>query len=89
MNMVLHGLIRNTANVSLDDILIASKTTEEHCSKLDLVFSRLREAGLKIRLERTVQSKADAVNKFPTSTSADKTRSFLGLTGYYRQYIRG
>ena len=71
--------------------LIASKTAEEHFSKLDLVFSRLREAGLKIRLEkcsflqdkviylghqinqhglRTVQSKVDAVNTFPTPTSA-------------------
>ena len=90
--------------------LIASKTAEEHFSKLDLVFSRLREAGLKIRLEkclflqdkvvylghqidqhglRTVQSKIDTVKAFPTPTSADKVRSFLGLTGYYRQYIRG
>ena len=46
MNMVLHGLIGNTANVFLDDILITSKTAEEHFTKLDLVFSRLREVGL-------------------------------------------
>ena len=38
---------------------------------------------------RTVQSKIDTVKAFPTPTSADKVRSFLGLTGYYRQYIRG
>ena len=36
-----------------------------------------------------MQSKVDAVNTFPTTTSADKVRGFLGLAGYYRQYIRG
>ncbi len=106
--MVLHGFLGNTANIFLDDILVASKTAEEHFHKLDLIFSRLREAGLKIRFEkcsflkeviyldhqidqhglRTVQSKVDAVNTFPIPTSVDKVRRLLGLTGYYRQYIR-
>ena len=110
MNIVLRVLLGNTANVFLDDILVVSKTAEEHFIKLDFIFSRLREAGLKVRLEKfsflqdkviylghqidqyglqKVQSKVDAVNTFPTPTSADKVRSFLGLTGYYRQYIRG
>ncbi len=51
INTVLQGLIGNTASVFLDDILIASKT-EEHFRKLDLVFSRLRGAGLKVKLEK-------------------------------------
>ena len=109
MNQVLTGLLGNTANVFLDDILIASKTAEEHFVKLDPVLSRLRSAGLKVRIEKcnflqekviylgyqidqhgmkTLQSKVDAVKMFPTPASADKVRSFLGLTGYYRQYVK-
>ncbi len=36
---------------------------------------------------RTVQSKVDVVKNFPQPTSAEKVRSFLGLTGYYRKFI--
>ncbi len=52
MNTVLHGLIGNTASVFLDDILIVSPTEEEHFKRLDLVFSRLASAGLKVKLEK-------------------------------------
>ncbi len=37
---------------------------------------------------RTVQSKVDVVKQFPQSTSVEKVRSFLGLTGYYRKFIK-
>jgi len=52
MNTILHGLIGNTATVFLDDILIVSKTAEDHFRKLDLVFSRLASAGLNVKLEK-------------------------------------
>ena len=52
MNQVLTGLLGNTANVFLDDVLIASTTAEEHFVKLDLVLSRLKAAGLKVKLEK-------------------------------------
>ena len=109
MNNVLQGLIGNTASVFLDDILVVSKTEEEHFRKLDLVLSRLAAAGLKIKLEkckfmkrevkylghvldqngmRAVHSKVKAVEDFPIPTSVEKVRSFLGLTGYYRKFIK-
>jgi hypothetical protein len=34
-------------------------------------------------------SKIDAVRKFPMPTTVINVRSFLGLTGYYRRFIRG
>ncbi len=37
---------------------------------------------------RTVQSKVDVVKHFPQPTSVEKVRSFLGLTGYYRKFIK-
>ncbi len=37
---------------------------------------------------RTVQSKVDVVKQFPKPTSVEKVRSFLGLTGYYRKFIK-
>ena len=37
---------------------------------------------------RTVKSKEDAVRNFPESIIVEKVRSYLGLTGFYRQFIR-
>jgi hypothetical protein len=34
-------------------------------------------------------SKVDAMRAFPTPTTVTTVRSFLGLTGYYRNYIKG
>jgi hypothetical protein len=34
-------------------------------------------------------SKVDAVRGFPVPTTVTNVRSFLGLTGYYRKYIKG
>ena len=49
MEVVLAGLTRNQCFVYLDDILIISRTWEEHLGNLQLVFDRLRSAGLRLR----------------------------------------
>ena len=49
MDLVLAGLQWNNCLVYLDDVLIIGKTFEEHLSNLNLVFNRLREAGLKLK----------------------------------------
>ena len=36
----------------LDDIIIFSKTEEEHLEHLEIIFNRLREAGLKLKLQK-------------------------------------
>ncbi len=38
---------------------------------------------------RMVQSKVDAVKNFPIPSTAERVRSFLGLTGYYRKFVDG
>lgn len=49
MNRVLGDLVPNICLVYLDDIIVFSSSIEEHMSRLQLVFSRLRQAGLKIK----------------------------------------
>ena len=49
MDLVLAGLQWHNCLVYLDDILIIGKTFEEHLENLQIVFDRLREAGLKLK----------------------------------------
>ena len=56
MNKVLHGL--DFAMTYLDDIIIFSKNELQHLEHLETVFSRLREAGVKMK-----QSKCDFFKK--------------------------
>ena len=44
--------IFNVLLVYLDDILVYSKTVEEHIERLELVFSKLRQQGLKLELRK-------------------------------------
>ena len=45
---VLSGLQGTSSLVYLDDIIVMGKTFAEHLNDLDLVFSRIRDAGFKI-----------------------------------------
>ena len=49
MDMVLAGLTWNTVLVYLNDMIIFSRTFEEHLARLTLVLERLGAANLKIR----------------------------------------
>ena len=52
METILAGLARKTCMVYIDDILIFSKTFEEHLTHLEEVFNRLRQAGLHLKLKK-------------------------------------
>jgi hypothetical protein len=49
MNEVLSDMLNNGVVVYLDDINVYSKTFEEHLEKLEEVFRRLKDAGLKLK----------------------------------------
>ena len=51
---ILASLIGRGVYIFIDDILIYTETEEEHFRILDQVLSRLREAGLKVALEKSV-----------------------------------
>ncbi len=109
VNSLFPGLIGNGMFCYLDDLIIVSKDLQSHLHKLDLVFTKIEEAGLKAKLSKcdflksrikflghvvdgegihTVDSKINAVKHFPTPQNVENVRSFLGLPGYYRAFVR-
>ena len=52
MNMVLQEMIGKYCFIYVDDIVIYSKTADDHLKHLDLVFSKLAKNGLKIKASK-------------------------------------
>ena len=52
MNKVLSGIQHKFTLAYLDDIIIYSKTFDEHIEHIKAVFSRLRAAGLKLKMSK-------------------------------------
>ena len=90
--------------IFLDDILIFSETFEEHISRLEAVFSRLKLKPSKCEVfkssvrylghvvsEQGVQTdpdKIEALASWLEPSSIKELRSFLAFTGYYRRFIK-
>ena len=108
MNKVLSGLIGRTCMVYIDDIVIYSKSVEEHVQHLREVLERLRDVGLQLKPSkcffelpeiellgnivsaagiRPQPSKVQAIVGLAPPTDVKAVRSFLGMTGYYRQHV--
>ncbi|WVZ80840.1 hypothetical protein U9M48_028286 [Paspalum notatum var. saurae] len=109
MNEVLRPFVGLFVVVYFDDILIYSKTMEEHLEHLSVVFDALRTARLFGNMEKCTfctqrvsflgyvitpkgievdSSKIDAIWDWPTPTTVTQIRSFLGLAGFYRRFVR-
>ena len=109
MDVALSGLHLEVCLVYLDDIIIFSKSVDEHLERLVRVLDRLRSAKLKLKPEKcslfqksisflghvisaegvaTDPAKIKAVSEWPVPTSVKEVRSFLGLAGYYRRFVK-
>jgi hypothetical protein len=96
--------------VFLDDILVFSKTREEHDQHLRQVLEVLRQNKLYAKLSKcefyqtTISflghkitqdgihmepDKVAAVKDWPIPKDISDVRSFLGLAGYYRKFVKG
>ena len=109
MNTMLHLLLRKCVLVFFDDILIFSKTREEHLVHLRLVLELLRRDKWQVKMSKcsflqrqlrylghviseagvaTDPDKIIVVQQCPVPLSVKDLRSFLGLAGYYRRFVR-
>ena len=109
IDMVLAGLSFDICLAYIDDVIIFSRTIDDHFVRLRSVLERLRGAGLKLKpskcflMQKSVAflghvvsaegvaaqpEKTKMVAEWPEPTSVKDVRAWLGLTGYYRRYVK-
>jgi hypothetical protein len=109
MNEVLRAFISRFVVVYFDDILIYSKSLDEHMDNLRVVFSALHDARLFGNLEKCIfctdrvsflgyavtpqgievdEMKVEAIKSWPVPQTITQVRSFLGLAGFYRRFVK-
>ncbi|MCP3667440.1 MAG: DDE-type integrase/transposase/recombinase [Gammaproteobacteria bacterium] len=110
LDRVLAGLKYKCAFAYIDDIIVFSETYERHLEHLHVVFTRLRKAGLKIKLKKcrfacvrmeflghvisnhgisVDEAKIEKIVHCKVPECVKDIQSFLGLSGYYRQFVKG
>nr|GEZ36238.1 transposon Ty3-I Gag-Pol polyprotein [Tanacetum cinerariifolium] len=76
MSRIFHEYLDKFVIVFIDDILVYSKTKEEHEEHLP--------DGITMD-----PAKVEAITKWPRPKIVTEIRSFLGLAGYYRRFVEG
>ncbi|KAI3412628.1 Hydrolase_4 domain-containing protein [Psidium guajava] len=110
MNKVLQPFLDQFVVVYLDDIVIYSRTLEEHIKHIKQVFQVLREHELYVKREKCAfaqqevpflghivgdgrvrmdPAKIESIVGWEPPTKVTELRSFLGLTNYYRRFVKG
>ncbi|WVZ59533.1 hypothetical protein U9M48_009658 [Paspalum notatum var. saurae] len=84
MNSVFMNELDKFVVVFIDDILIYSKNEKEHEEHLRVVLTRLREHKLYAKFSKCAFGRS---NRKPAG-KRHEIRSFLGLAGYYRRFIK-
>lgn len=109
INRIFYQYLNMFVVIFVDDILVYSKTEEEHAEHLRTVLQTLREHQLYAKLSKCEfwleriaflghivsgegiavdPAKVAAVSEWPVPKSVSEIRSFLGLAGYYRRFIK-
>jgi hypothetical protein len=109
MNNCLRDFLWKFLILFVDDIIIYSKSLEEHKLHLELVFKRLLEHGFQLKLSkchffkdkvtflgfeiqegkiRIGEEKMKPILNFAVPTTLKGLQRFLGMTGYYRRFVK-
>ena len=80
--------------IYLDDVIVYSKSPEEHLLRMRVVFEHLRKHGLKLKPSKCDLFKTEIIYlAHHVSKEEGKTytyiHSFTGLVGHYRCFIKG
>ncbi|GJR02946.1 putative reverse transcriptase domain-containing protein [Tanacetum coccineum] len=87
MNRVCKPYFDKFVIVFIDDILIYSKTKEEHDAHLRLILELLKKEEFEgIHVD---PAKIDSIKDWESPKPPTEIRQFLGLAGYYRRFIEG
>ena len=94
----------------IDDLIIYSKTMEEHIVHLRLIFKKIAEHQLRLNPDKCTfasdsvvylghvissegvspdPDKTASIENFPRPRRLRDVRSFLGLTSFYRKFVKG
>ncbi|KAK8947224.1 hypothetical protein KSP39_PZI006735 [Platanthera zijinensis] len=109
MNETFRPLLRRSVLIFFDDILIYSRSWEEHVEHVAQVLTILRQHQFYAKLSkcsfgqseveylghlvsaqgvRADPKKIESMVEWPRPTSVRALRGFLGLTGYYRRFVK-
>ncbi|WVZ69502.1 hypothetical protein U9M48_018276 [Paspalum notatum var. saurae] len=102
MNSTLAPFLRKFVLVFFDDILIYSKTFADHLNHLKLDSWQIKLSKCEFAQRQihylghvisqdgvsTNPAKIEAIISWPSPSSVKELRSFLGLAGYYRRFVR-
>src|SRR5581483_5934346 len=97
MDKVLGELKNKFVMVYLDDVIIYSKTFQDHLYHLEQVFSKIRQANLRLKAEKChfcakeqqfLGHVVEKVLNYPVPTNIRDLRGVLGLFSYYRRFIK-
>ena len=109
MHQIFEPYLDKFVLVFLDDILIFSRSVEEHEQHVRQVLELLRQHKLYAKMSKCelfrpsveflghivdakglhmMEDKVKAIADWPPLQSVDDVRSFLGLAGFYRKFIR-
>ncbi|GBG88381.1 hypothetical protein CBR_g47080 [Chara braunii] len=109
MNRIFHDYLDKFIVVYLDDILIFSRTVEEHAEHLKIVLGLPRQHQYKVNLDkcefgrakilylgheisadglRPEDAKVASIRDWPRPQTVTEVRSFLGMTVYYRPFVK-
>ncbi|KAA3456995.1 DNA/RNA polymerases superfamily protein [Gossypium australe] len=83
MNRIFRPYLDKFVVVFIDDILVYSRDESEHAEHLRIVLQTLRDKQL------VDPSKISAIVEWKLPRNMSEVRSFLGLAGYYRRFVKG